>query len=77
MSQRIELNCIGMKSPQPIMEIAKAARTQPPGTVLVVRADDSNFEENVRAWAGTAKATIIRFDHKENNGILVELQLPG
>ena len=59
MSERIELNCMGMKSPKPIMEIAKAARTYPPGTVLVIRADDPEFEENVRAWASTAKATII------------------
>jgi len=59
------------------MEIAKAARTYPPGTLLVIRADDEKFEENVRAWASTAKATIIRFDHQEKDCILVELQLPG
>jgi len=76
MSERIEIDCQGMKCHQPIAEIAKAARTYPPATVLVVKAKDDEFESDVRAWAGTAKATIIRID-KKGLETVIELQLPG
>lgn len=76
MSERIEIDCRGVRASRPVVEIAKAARTYPPATILSIRSDDLTIEEDVRAWASTAKATIMRIEKKEAE-ILIDLQLPG
>ena len=73
MSDQIELNCLGMKCPRPIIEIAKAARKSP-GAVLKVKADDYAFESDVSAWVENANARIISLE-RENDIVLVEIQL--
>jgi TusA-related sulfurtransferase len=74
MTEKMELNCLGMKCPRPIIEIAKAARRSPPGSILHVFADDLAFESDVKAWAEQANATILAFE-KEGAGMRVELKL--
>lgn len=74
MTQKMELNCLGMKCPRPIIEIAKAARKSSPGSILQVLADDLAFESDVNAWAEQAGATILAFE-KDGDGIRVELKL--
>ena len=73
MSEAIEINCIGMKCPRPIIEIAKAARKSP-GSVLKVKADDFAFESDVKAWVENANATITNLD-KDGDIISVEISL--
>ena len=75
MPDHIKLNCLGMKCPRPIIEIAKAARKFPPGSTLVVRADDLAFESDVNAWVENAKASIINLD-REGSKITVTIKLP-
>lgn len=74
MTQTLEINCLGMKCPRPIIEIAKAARKLPPGSVLQIRADDLAFESDVKAWAENAEASILRLE-KNGQAVLAELQL--
>ena len=74
MTQTQEINCLGMKCPRPIIEIAKAARKLPPGSILQIRADDLAFESDVKAWAENAEAVIMRLE-KNGKAVLVELQL--
>jgi TusA-related sulfurtransferase len=74
MTEKVELNCLGMKCPRPIIEIAKAARRSPPGSILQVCADDLAFESDVKAWAEQANATVLAFE-KEEDGVKVELKL--
>jgi TusA-related sulfurtransferase len=74
MTHTTEINCLGMKCPRPIIEIAKAARKLPPGSILQIRADDLAFESDVRAWAENAEASILRLE-KDENKVLAELQL--
>lgn len=76
MAKRIRIDCYGMKSPEPVIKIAQAARTYPPATVLAIQSDDMKLERDVREWAGTVKATILRIEKGESN-LLIELQLPG
>ena len=57
MRNEIEINCVGMKCPRPIIEIAKAARKSP-GSTLIIQADDFAFESDVNAWVENAGATI-------------------
>jgi TusA-related sulfurtransferase len=69
----IELNCIGMKCPRPIIEIAKMARKSP-GSLLKVKADDLAFESDVNAWVDNSGASIVNLQ-KEGDVISVQIQL--
>ncbi len=62
MSEIIEINCLGMKCPRPIIEIAKAARKLSPGSEIIVLADDLAFESDVKAWAENANAVILSLE---------------
>ena len=74
MTQRMEIDCLGMKCPRPIIEIAKAARKVPPGSTLEIRADDLAFESDVKAWAENADAAILALE-KNGREVRVELRL--
>ena len=71
--EQIELNCIGMKCPRPIIEIAKMARKSP-GSMISVKADDLAFESDVNAWVDNSGASIINLE-KEGEVITVQIQL--
>ncbi len=53
MSDPIRIDARGMKCPRPIIELAKARRQAPPGSIIVITADDLAFESDVRAWCET------------------------
>jgi TusA-related sulfurtransferase len=74
MPDHVEIDCLGMKCPRPIIEIAKAARKHQPGSVLSVQADDLAFESDVNAWVENAKATILKLE-KENGKVSVLIKL--
>jgi tRNA 2-thiouridine synthesizing protein A len=74
MSDQMDLNCVGMKCPRPIIEIAKAARKSAPGSILNVQADDLAFESDVNAWVENAGASILSLD-KNGRNINVRIQL--
>jgi len=76
MDEAVRLDCRGMKCPRPIIELAKAARRNAPGTVLEVLADDLAFESDVRAWCETTRATLEALTSQ--NGIwTARVRLPG
>jgi len=74
MSDEIVLNCVGMKCPRPIIEIAKAARRSGSGTVLVVKSDDLAFESDVKAWCETTKASLVSIE-KDGKTIKITIKL--
>ena len=74
MADQFEIDCLGMKCPRPIIEIAKAARRLPPGSILRVRADDLAFESDVRAWVDHARAAILDLE-KEDREVWVKIKL--
>jgi cysteine desulfurase len=74
MAKEFEINCLGMKCPRPIIEIAKAARTSPPGSILSVNADDLAFESDVNAWVENAGASIVEMQQNGRN-ISVKIKL--
>ncbi len=76
MSVPIELCCIGMKCPRPIIEIAKAARRYPPGTILRVTSNDLAFGSDVRAWCETTKGILLEL-LQEQNFFTATIQLAG
>jgi TusA-related sulfurtransferase len=62
MSNEILLDCQGMKCPRPIIELAKAARRNGPGTMLRVISDDLAFESDVNAWCDTGKGKLLSLE---------------
>ena len=74
MTKQVDINCIGMKCPRPIIEIAKAARKSSPGSILNVQADDLAFESDVNAWVENAGASILSLQ-KEGREISVTIKL--
>lgn len=55
MPSPIRIDARGMKCPRPIIELAKARRQAPPGSAIVITADDLAFESDVRAWCETTR----------------------
>ncbi|MEZ5063185.1 MAG: sulfurtransferase TusA family protein [bacterium] len=41
----------GLLCPLPVVKLGQAARSQPPGSVLLLLATDEQAEEDVRLWA--------------------------
>jgi len=53
MGETIHIDARGMRCPRPIIELAKARRQSPRGTIITIQADDLAFESDVRAWCNT------------------------
>jgi len=60
----LRLDCVGMRCPRPIIELAKAARKAPPGTLVEVRSDDLAFESDVTAWCDTTQASLVELQRE-------------
>ncbi len=58
----ITIDARGLKCPRPIIELAKARRQHPKGTLIEVFADDLAFESDVRAWCDTTGNLLLEFE---------------
>ena len=74
MTEELEINCLGKRCPRPIIEIAKAARRLPSGSILTVQADDLAFESDVKAWASQAQARILSLE-RDSGRVFVRIKL--
>jgi TusA-related sulfurtransferase len=59
MDDPIRIDARGMRCPRPVVELAKAARRYPAGTVLEVQADDLAFDSDVEAWCSMTGHTLL------------------
>ena len=69
-----EINCLGLRCPQPIIDIAQAILTTPVGDSLILLADDPATWPDLRAWArmtgnevGQESSTIFRVTRRIRN----------
>lgn len=46
----MNLDCRGQLCPQPVIELAKAVRELPPGTVIRIETDDPAAAVDIPAW---------------------------
>lgn len=69
MADEILIDCMGMKCPRPIIELAKAARKAASGAKVRIRADDLAFESDVRAWCDATGATLVDL---ESSGVSIQ-----
>lgn len=52
-SSSIKIECLGMVCPEPIVELAKAARLHPRGALLELVNDDPALLKDVQAWCAS------------------------
>jgi TusA-related sulfurtransferase len=56
------LNCLGMKCPRPIVEMAKRIRRMEDGEIMEVHADDPVAEVDIPAWCETTGNTFLKME---------------
>ena len=66
MSENIFIDAKGMKCPRPIVELAKAKRQNPVGTVIDIEADDLAFESDVNAWCDTTGCELSSLERNDS-----------
>ena len=57
------LNCLGMKCPRPIVEMAKKMRKMDVGEMLEVHADDPVAENDIPAWCDTTGNELMKMEN--------------
>lgn len=55
----VMLDARGLRCPQPVLKISSKAPLLKPGDVLVVTADCSTFEVDVRKWCTRMRKTLL------------------
>ena len=55
----VQLNCLGMKCPQPILKVVVKIKQMNPGDVLEVEADCPSFPTDIKAWAEKTGKTLM------------------
>lgn len=57
--ERIRVDTLGMRCPQPVLMLAHNARGKPAGTLVEVLGDCPTFEKDVRTWAERERKTVL------------------
>lgn len=55
----VNLDCMGLKCPQPVLKIAAKSAELKSGDILEVVADCPTFEKDVRQWCERTKKTLL------------------
>lgn len=55
----VNLDCMGLKCPQPVLKIAAKSAELKSGDLLEVIADCPTFEKDVRQWCDRTKKTLL------------------
>jgi TusA-related sulfurtransferase len=63
-----QLDCKGLRCPQPVMKMTAALVDLKAGDVLEVVADCTTFEDDVRKWTERLKKTLV-WVKDEGNGV--------
>ena len=59
-----ELDCVGLFCPMPIMKTKQAIDGLEVGEILMVEADDSAYEGDLKVWAKNMGHDIVRFERE-------------
>lgn len=62
MESDVELDCVGLFCPMPIMKTKQMIDTLEVGQVLKVEADDSAYERDLKVWAEKMGHEIVSFE---------------
>jgi TusA-related sulfurtransferase len=66
----VEVDCLGMRCPGPVLAVARRAQTLPPEpTLLRVTSDDPDFPLDLRTWCRAAAAELVRLERVEDRHV--------
>ncbi len=68
-----KIDALGLKCPQPILEVAVKARELKPGDVLEVLSDCHSFPKDVKAWCEKTKRVLL-FVNDEGGKFRAQIQ---
>ncbi|HEY6099330.1 MAG TPA: sulfurtransferase TusA family protein [Anaeromyxobacter sp.] len=57
--EKIKVDTLGMRCPQPVLMLAHHVRGKPVGTLVEVTGDCPTFEKDVRSWAERERKTVL------------------
>ncbi len=57
--QKIAVDTLGLRCPQPVLLLAHHTRGKPVGTLVEVTGDCPTFEKDIRAWAERERKTVL------------------
>jgi len=75
-AQNIELDCLGMRCPKPVMTLASQVRKSP-GARIEVTADDPAFPPDVEAWCRQTGATLLSLGQQGQHYVAVIQSKPS
>ena len=68
--EKLHLDCRGLRCPEPILHIAKAARgLQGRRARITIHADDAVFPMDLKAWARSAKAEVVSVERDDSASV--------
>jgi len=65
MDAAVRIDARGTLCPMPILELAKAMRTLPPGTLVELVATDRGLEADLPAWCEATGNPLVRMERQE------------
>lgn len=65
-TQSIQLNCMGMQCPGPLMQVYESMKNMADGDILEVQASDPGFLRDIKSWSSKTGNTLIS-TRNENN----------
>jgi tRNA 2-thiouridine synthesizing protein A len=68
-----DLDCKGLKCPQPVLKIAAMLPEMQAGDILRVVGDCPTMEEDVRKWADRMKKTLVAVT-RQGSAVTVQIQ---
>jgi TusA-related sulfurtransferase len=67
MEAAVRVDTSGAACPVPILEIAKAMRRLPPGTLVELISTDRGLEADLPAWCEATGHTLVRMERREGS----------
>lgn len=65
-ANEIELNLLGLKCPQPILQLHSKTIKLPKGTIIRIKADCPTFERDLQLWAKKTEKTVLKCVREDN-----------
>lgn len=72
--EKVTINALGLRCPQPVMKLAMEAVNLQEGTIVEILGDCETFEEDIRAWASRRDKAVLAV-RPEGNGKCIQLRL--
>jgi tRNA 2-thiouridine synthesizing protein A len=70
-----QLDCLGLKCPQPILKVAAKLPTMQPGDIIEVLADCPSFPTDMKAWSQKTGRVLLMLSTDANGKHTAQIQV--